>query len=119
MKKKKLGYPTATLFAIYSDSGEEQLVLSLGTDVTLYYSTTPDDGDKPISFGVDISDGKWHRLGFSIKGDAVTLIVDCVSQITKELRRNLLETVSDSGIVIIGQQLVDGNVYLVGRTILE
>lgn len=101
------------MFAIYSDSGEEQLVLSLGNDVTLYYSTTPDDEDKPISFGIDISDGKWHRLGISIKGDTVTLIFDCTQQISKELSRNLDETISVSGIIIIGQQIVDGNMYMV------
>lgn len=111
----KLGYPTATVFAIYSDSGEEQLVLSLGSDVTLYYSTTPDDEDKPISFGINISDGKWHRLGISIKGDTVTLILDCAQQISKELRRNQGETISVTGIIIIGQQIVEGNVYLVSR----
>lgn len=90
-------------------------MLSLGSDVTLYYSTTPEDDDTPISFGVDISDGKWHRLGISIKGDAVTLMVDCTKQVTKELRRNIQETISVSGIIIIGQQLVDGNVYLVNK----
>lgn len=90
-------------------------MLSLGSDVTLYYSTSPDDDDKPISFGIDISDGKWHRLGVSIKGDAVTLIVDCSKRITKELRRNLEETISVSGIVLIGQQLVEGNAYLVNK----
>lgn len=90
-------------------------MLSLGNDVTLYYSTTPNDGDKPISFGIDISDGKWHRLGISIKGDTATLILDCAQQISKELRRNLDETISDSGIILIGQQIVDGNVYLVSK----
>nr|XP_012144470.1 PREDICTED: collagen alpha-2(XI) chain-like [Megachile rotundata] len=113
--RPRYGYPVATVFAIYSDSGEEQLVLSLGNDVTLYYSTTPDDDDQSISFGVDISDGKWHRLGVSIKGDTVTLIVDCTRHISKELRRNLDETISVDGIIIIGQQLVDGNMYLVSR----
>lgn len=101
------------MFAIYSDSGEEQLVLSLGNDVTLYYSTTPDDEDKPISFGIDIADGKWHRLGISVKGDTVTLILDCARQISRELRRRLDETISVSGIIIIGQQIVDGNMYTV------
>lgn len=90
-------------------------MLSLGNDVILYYSTTQDDEGKAISFGIDISDGKWHRLGISVKGNTVTLILDCTQQISKELRRNLDERIDINGIVIIGQQIVDGDMYLVGE----
>lgn len=110
-----VGYPRSTLFTVYSDSGEDQLALSVGRDINFFYSTNPDDTDRSISFGVNISDGKWHRLGVSIKGNAVTIIVDCDKQVTKELRRKPRETISTSGIVIIGQQLVDDNLYLVSR----
>lgn len=110
-----IDYPTSILFAIYSDSGEEQLVLSLGRDISLFYNTNPDNENKPISFGVDISDGKWHRLGVSVKGNAVTIILDCGRQITKELRRSKKETISSSGIIIIGQQFIDGTLYLVNK----
>lgn len=110
-----VGYPKSTLFTIYSDSGDDQLALSVGRDVGLFYSTNPDDTDKSIFFGVNVSDGKWHRLGVSVKGDAVTIVVDCDRQVTKELRRSTRETISTAGIVIIGQQLVDGNLYLVSK----
>lgn len=90
-------------------------MLSLGNDVILYYSTSQDDEGKAISFGIDISDGKWYRLGISIKGNTVTLILDCTRQISKELARNLDERIDINGIVIIGQQIVDGDMYLVGE----
>lgn len=98
------------LFTIYGDNGEEQMILSLGRDIKLFYSTNPDDRNKSISFGVDVSDGRWHRLGVSIKGDAVTIILDCDKQITRRLRRNLEKTIG--GIIMIGQQL-KGDLYLV------
>lgn len=110
---RNLGSPASTLFTVYSDNGEEQLVVSLGSDVTLMYNTLPDEIVEAISFGIDVADGKWHRLGFSVKGDAVTLIADFNRQITRELRRDTRMPVTTSGIVIIGQQLVDGHFYTV------
>lgn len=105
-------YSTSVLFTIYGDSGEEQLILSLERDIKFFYNPNPDDRNEPISFGVDISDGQWHRLGVSIKGDAVTIILDCNRHITKKLRRNFEKTIA--GILMIGQQL-KGDLYLVSE----
>jgi len=105
-------YSTSVLFTIYGESGEEQLILSMGRDIKFFYSTSPDVKNEPISFGVDVSDGEWHRLGVSIKGDAVTIILDCNRQITKKLQRNLEKMIA--GILIIGQQL-KGDSYLVNK----
>ena len=63
-----------------------------------------------ISFGVDIIDGEWHRLGISIKGDSVTIILDCDRRITKKLQRSGEKAIA--GILMIGQQL-RGGLYLV------
>jgi collagen type V/XI/XXIV/XXVII alpha len=104
----------STLFAIYNDSGDEQLVLSLGRNISFFYRTNSDDEDVPVSFDINISDKEWHRLGISVKGDAVTIILDCDRQITRELRRSRKNTISVTGFVIIGQQLLDSNnLYLV------
>jgi len=105
-------YSTSVLFTIYGDSGEEQLILSLGRDIKFFYSTNPDDRNELISFDVDISDGQWHRLGVSIKGDSVTIILDCNRHIMKKLRRNVEKTIA--GILMIGQQL-KGDLYLVSE----
>lgn len=56
-----LGKISASLFTIYSDDGEEQLAVSLGRDVSLYYEDMdglPED-ENLISFGVNIDDGEW------------------------------------------------------------
>lgn len=109
-------FPMATLVSIYDDGGQEQLILSLGKDVTLFYDTSEDVNDverEPISFGEDISDGEWHRLSLSVKGNTVTLLLDCKREITKELKRNISESINVNGIVIIGQQLMEENIFLV------
>jgi hypothetical protein len=59
---------------------------------------------------------RWHRLGFSIKGDAATLILDCKKQITKELVRQATSKISTTGIILIGQQLLDDILYTVSNT---
>jgi hypothetical protein len=54
------GARRAAFFTIYSDTGDEQIAVSLGDDVTLFYEDpdTKPASKKTISFGADISDGK-------------------------------------------------------------
>lgn len=55
---------------------------------------------------------RWHRLGISIKGNVVTLIKDCEQQVTRPLPRQG-QKLSSSGIILIGQQLLDESYYSV------
>lgn len=55
---------------------------------------------------------RWHRLGISIKGNVVTLIKDCEQQVTRPLPRQG-QKLSSSGIILIGQQLLDESFYSV------
>ena len=57
-------------------------------------------------------------MGFSAKGDAVTLILDCKKQITRELVRQTTSKISTTGIVLIGQQLLDDILYTVSNCTL-
>lgn len=47
----------------------------------------------------------WHRLAFSLKGDSVTLILDCNTTITRKLNRPLGSTIDSSGLTTIGCDL--------------
>lgn len=55
---------------------------------------------------------RWHRLGFSVKGDSVTLVLDCKKHINYALNRGAAR-VSTSGIILIGQQLLDEGFFTV------
>lgn len=49
-----------TLITLYSDSGDEQFIFSVGTEISIFYEDidgNPDHGNM-ISFGVNIDDGK-------------------------------------------------------------
>lgn len=95
------------LFSVYSSDSEEVLMLMVGMEVALYYQDTDGNPEEEslISFGVSIDDERWHRLGVSVKGDSVTLIMDCNQQITRRLRREPGSVIATDGLVLTGVQL--------------
>uniref|UniRef100_A0A182Y5N5 LAM_G_DOMAIN domain-containing protein n=1 Tax=Anopheles stephensi TaxID=30069 RepID=A0A182Y5N5_ANOST len=105
----------APLFAVYSSDSDEILMLMVGRDVALYYyDGNPEDDEQDqyqnmISFGVSIDDGRWHRLGLSIKGNSVTLILDCSTQITRPLNRRDGVQLATDGLILTGLQLNEEN----------
>ncbi|CAB4069844.1 COL5AS [Lepeophtheirus salmonis] len=65
-----------------------------------------------IKFGMNLADGKWHRLGLSIKGNTITALADCGRrQQNQEIKRPDGETLSNSGIILLGQQIDDNSFF--------
>lgn len=58
--KAARGAGQEAIFTVYGESGEEQLSVSIGTDVSLYYADEePEDpDDNLVSFDVNIDDGQ-------------------------------------------------------------
>lgn len=54
---------------------------------------------------------RWHRLAFSVKGDSVTLILDCHEKVTRELQREATSLLSIAGIITIGSELASESYY--------
>nr|CAH7728115.1 unnamed protein product [Callosobruchus chinensis] len=104
---------TYPLFTLYSRDGDEQLSVNIGSDITLYYEDTEELPleNNLIPFGVAIDDGEWHRLGFSIKGDSITLLQDCNNTVTKSLLRGKRSKLSIDGIISIGYELAAESYY--------
>jgi hypothetical protein len=50
---------------------------------------------------------RWHRLGLAIKGNSATLFVDCEERETLHLNRTAFSRPSNTGIVLVGQRLLD------------
>ena len=56
---------------------------------------------------------RWHRLGISVKGNTVTTIADCNNKrhVNRPMQRESdRDTISTSGIVLLGQ-LIDDNTF--------
>lgn len=54
---------------------------------------------------------RWHRLAFSVKGDSVSLLLDCYETVTKQLTRE--SKMSNEGLVTLGHNLVDEEYFTV------
>ncbi len=50
---------------------------------------------------------RWHRLGLAVKGNSATLSLDCQVTDTRELNRTAFSRPSNTGIVLVGQRLLD------------
>lgn len=53
-------------------------------------------------------------MAFSVKGDSVTILVDCIKQMTSRLARTVTSRVATDGLILTGVQLVEGESFFVG-----
>uniref|UniRef100_UPI00398EF2EF collagen alpha-1(XI) chain-like n=1 Tax=Pristiophorus japonicus TaxID=55135 RepID=UPI00398EF2EF len=104
----------AFLLSIYSDQGMQQVGVELGrSPVFLYedHSGKPAPEDYPIFGGINLSDGKWHRLAISVQKKKITMIVDCKKTVTKPLPRSNRPIIDTKGIVVFGTRILDEEVF--------
>lgn len=52
-------------------------------------------------------------MGLSVKGNAVTLILDCSQELTQELKRNPDSALTVNGIIMLGLQLMKDGFFTV------
>uniref|UniRef100_A0A8C7Q7R6 Collagen, type XI, alpha 2 n=1 Tax=Oncorhynchus mykiss TaxID=8022 RepID=A0A8C7Q7R6_ONCMY len=106
----------AFLLSIYSEQGVQQLGVELGrSPVFLYEDQTgkPAPEDYPLFSGVNLADGKWHRIAISVSKKNVTLLLDCKKRMTRALPRSKSPVVDTKGITVFGARLLDEEVFQV------
>uniref|UniRef100_A0A8C7PZZ5 Collagen, type XI, alpha 2 n=1 Tax=Oncorhynchus mykiss TaxID=8022 RepID=A0A8C7PZZ5_ONCMY len=104
----------AFLLSIYSEQGVQQLGVELGrSPVFLYEDQTgkPAPEDYPLFSGVNLADGKWHRIAISVSKKNVTLLLDCKKRMTRALPRSKSPVVDTKGITVFGARLLDEEVF--------
>ena len=63
---------------------------------------------------------RWHRLGISVKGNTVTTIADCNNKrhVNRPMQRESDgDTISTSGVILLGQLIDDNTFFKVGKVI--
>ncbi|TKC51760.1 hypothetical protein EI555_013335, partial [Monodon monoceros] len=108
----------AFLVSIYNEQGIQQIGLEMGrSPVFLYEDHTgkPGPEDYPLFRGINLSDGKWHRIALSIHGKNVTLILDCKKKMTTSLDRSNHPVIDVNGIIVFGTRILDEEVFEVSR----
>ncbi|OWK10556.1 hypothetical protein Celaphus_00004988, partial [Cervus elaphus hippelaphus] len=104
----------AFLVSIYNEQGIQQIGLEMGrSPVFLYEDHTgkPGPEDYPLFRGINLSDGKWHRIALSIHKKNVTLILDCKKKTTKFLDRSDHPVIDVNGIIVFGTRILDEEVF--------
>ena len=85
--------------------------LKIARRMRLSYQGEQDAAKHRLKFGPNLADGKWHRVGISVKGNSVTAIVDCGRQQNRAIDRKSKDTISTSGIILLGQQIDDNTFF--------
>uniref|UniRef100_A0A8C9BV73 Collagen type V alpha 1 chain n=1 Tax=Phocoena sinus TaxID=42100 RepID=A0A8C9BV73_PHOSS len=104
----------AFLVSIYNEQGIQQIGLEMGrSPVFLYEDHTgkPGPEDYPLFRGINLSDGKWHRIALSIHRKNVTLILDCKKKMTTSLDRSNHPVIDVNGIIVFGTRILDEEVF--------
>uniref|UniRef100_A0A8B9L734 Collagen, type XI, alpha 2 n=1 Tax=Astyanax mexicanus TaxID=7994 RepID=A0A8B9L734_ASTMX len=106
----------AFLLSIYNEQGVQQLGLELGRSPVFLYedqSRMPAPEDYPLFTGINLADGKWHRIAISVQKKNVTLLLDCKKRMTKALPRSNKPVLDTKGITVFGARLLDEEVFQV------
>uniref|UniRef100_A0A3B4AWF7 Laminin G domain-containing protein n=1 Tax=Periophthalmus magnuspinnatus TaxID=409849 RepID=A0A3B4AWF7_9GOBI len=102
------------LLSVYNEQGIQQLGLEVGrSPVFLYEDQTgkPSPEDYPLFRGVNLADGKWHRVAISVHKQSITLILDCKKKTTQKLLRSPNPIIDTKGIIVFGTRILDEEVF--------
>ncbi|CAM9107566.1 unnamed protein product [Lampetra fluviatilis] len=109
----------AFLLSLYSEQGMQQLGLEVGRSPVFLYEDQhglPPPEEYPIFKGLNLADGKWHRVALSVRGQNVTLTLDCRRSVTRPLARSLAGSRIDvNGIAVFGTRILDEEAFEVRR----
>ncbi|KAF7235305.1 Collagen alpha-1(XI) chain [Varanus komodoensis] len=104
----------AFLLSIYNKDGLQQLGVELGRSPVFLYADQrgrPAPEDYPVFRGVNLADGKWHRVALSVSKKQVTLLLDCKKKATRPLPRGSQPVVDTRGITVFGTRLLDEEAF--------
>uniref|UniRef100_A0A3P8X2G9 Collagen, type V, alpha 3a n=1 Tax=Cynoglossus semilaevis TaxID=244447 RepID=A0A3P8X2G9_CYNSE len=102
------------LLSVYDDQGVQQLGLEVGRSPVFLYEDQhgqPSPQKYPIFRKINLTDGKWHRIAYSVQNKSVTLYLDCQKVETLDLLRGDDAIISTDGVTVFGTRLLDDNVF--------
>uniref|UniRef100_A0A673ZV41 Fibrillar collagen NC1 domain-containing protein n=1 Tax=Salmo trutta TaxID=8032 RepID=A0A673ZV41_SALTR len=102
------------LLSVYNEQGIQQLGVEVGrSPVFLYEDHTgkPSPEDYPLFRGLNLADGKWHRVAISVHKQSITIILDCKKKTTQKLSRSPHPIIDTKGIVVFGTRILDEEVF--------
>uniref|UniRef100_A0A3B3IKB1 Thrombospondin-like N-terminal domain-containing protein n=1 Tax=Oryzias latipes TaxID=8090 RepID=A0A3B3IKB1_ORYLA len=98
------------LLSVYNEQGIQQLGMEVGRSPVFLYEDhlgKPSPEDYPLFRGVNLADGKWHRVAISVHKQSITLILDCKKKTTQKLLRSPQPVIDTKGIIVFGTRILD------------
>uniref|UniRef100_A0A3Q3JEQ0 Thrombospondin-like N-terminal domain-containing protein n=1 Tax=Monopterus albus TaxID=43700 RepID=A0A3Q3JEQ0_MONAL len=108
------------LLSLYNEQGIQQLGLEVGRSPVFLYEDhmgKPSPEDYPLFRGVNLADGKWHRVAISVHKQTITLILDCKKKTTQKLLRSPNPVIDTKGIIVFGTRILEEEVFEVGSVL--
>uniref|UniRef100_A0A665T583 Collagen, type V, alpha 3b n=1 Tax=Echeneis naucrates TaxID=173247 RepID=A0A665T583_ECHNA len=102
------------LLSLYDSQGTQQLGVEIGRSPVFLYEDhegQPPPELYPTFRKINLADGKWHRIAYSVEGQSVTLYLDCAKLDTLDLLRGYDPHVSTDGVTVFGTRLLDEDVF--------
>uniref|UniRef100_A0A3B4UQT0 Thrombospondin-like N-terminal domain-containing protein n=1 Tax=Seriola dumerili TaxID=41447 RepID=A0A3B4UQT0_SERDU len=102
------------LLSLYDSQGTQQLGLEVGRSPVFLYEDHqghPPPELYPTFRKINLADGKWHRIAYSVEGQSVTLYLDCDKLDTLDLLRGHDPRISTDGVTVFGTRLLDEDVF--------
>uniref|UniRef100_A0A8C1PHT4 Procollagen, type V, alpha 1 n=1 Tax=Cyprinus carpio TaxID=7962 RepID=A0A8C1PHT4_CYPCA len=102
------------LLSVYNEQGIQQLGLEVGRAPVFLYEDhlgKPGPEDYPLFRGINLADGKWHRVAISVHKQSITLVLDCKKKVTRTLSRSPHPIIDTKGIVVFGTRILDEEVF--------
>uniref|UniRef100_A0A671TWF5 Fibrillar collagen NC1 domain-containing protein n=1 Tax=Sparus aurata TaxID=8175 RepID=A0A671TWF5_SPAAU len=102
------------LLSLYDSQGTQQLGVEIGRSPVFLYEDhegQPPPELYPTFRRINLADGKWHRVAYSVEGQSVTLYLDCVKLDTLDLLRGFDPHISTDGVTVFGTRLLDEGVF--------
>ncbi|XP_063810895.1 collagen alpha-1(V) chain-like, partial [Pseudophryne corroboree] len=102
------------LMSIYNEQGIQQIGVELGRSPVFLFEDhlgKPGPEDYPLFSGINLSDGKWHRIAISVHKKQVTLVLDCKKRAQKALERSDHSIIDTNGIIVFGTRILDEEVF--------
>uniref|UniRef100_A0A4W5K690 Laminin G domain-containing protein n=1 Tax=Hucho hucho TaxID=62062 RepID=A0A4W5K690_9TELE len=102
------------LLSVYNEQGIQQLGVEVGRSPVFLYEDhmgKPSPEDYPLFRGLNLADGKWHRVAISVHKQSITIILDCKKKTSQKLSRSPHPIIDTKGIVVFGTRILDEEVF--------
>ncbi len=97
--------------ALHNQSSSSNVSVGVETKGPTLDRTTSFPSGRTVRFPVELSDGSWHFVGYSVDGNTISMHKDCELVATKELKKEKRPKTGPNSVISLGKTLRDNPQY--------